>query len=271
MCRAVGEGSAAVARALRGALARPLRDRPPLADDEPRRVDLGGERQPSAVRRPGDLADPTVLARSCHSDRSRTRQVEDGDAGRRIVVGWIGPDERQRPPIRREARLGIARQPVGQLARPRDLAPGAQVDREQVPDVADPLDRAANHDRRPTVERQVEFLDDDHASEVGWSHRAARRHARQGSGDGVLRGRPLRGSGGSVPSAGCRIADRRLIRRERPARAPSAGSAPTRAPRTRPRRGWPPRPPTRRGPHPRTPSRRRVAGSASGPRCCRRT
>ena len=105
----VGAGDVAGSR--RGRLGGGLRIRSASAtdgrrrpDDEPRRIDLGGEGEAPAVRRPGDLADGAVIAASGRTRRAcRACEVEQADRRRRVVVGRVRPDERERPPIRARA------------------------------------------------------------------------------------------------------------------------------------------------------------------------
>ncbi len=97
----VGPGDPAGARL--GGLGRgtPLRaaagaDRGHRADQEPGRVDFRGVREAAAVGRPRQLGDGAVLGGPREPDAGiRSRDVEQGDRGGRIVVGGVGADERQ--------------------------------------------------------------------------------------------------------------------------------------------------------------------------------
>ena len=85
-------------------------DRP---DEPARRVDLGGERDAGPVRRPGDLAHPAVAAAP---DGAHPAAVDaDQPQGRgRVVVGGVGPDEGDGPPVRRDPRARVADDAAGQ-------------------------------------------------------------------------------------------------------------------------------------------------------------
>ena len=130
------------------------RDRPGLAGDEAGRVDLGGEREAPAVGRPGDLADRAMLAHLRGSRVGRASEVHDHDRRDRVVVGRVGPDEGERVAVRTQPRPRVADRPAGQLARRGDGAPGPQIDREQVADIAVALDRFAAR-RRQSARRRT--------------------------------------------------------------------------------------------------------------------
>src|SRR3954451_21572361 len=143
---------------------------------------------------------------ACHPDALRPPEIEDRDRRDRVVVAWIGPDERDRVTVRADPRLGVSDVPARQRARRRDLTPRAEVDREQMAKVAVALDRAADDDGRPTVEREVELLDHSDRRDVLGRHRATG-HGRQPSGAGTLR---------TCPPAGLSAIDSLSPRRSRP-------------------------------------------------------
>ena len=109
-------------RSIRRARGLSLLGRPDPGDrpDEPaRRVDLRGEGDAGPVRRPGDLADAAVAAAP---DGPHPAAV-DGDqpqGRRRVVVGRVGPDEGDGPPVGRDPRARVADDAAGQDPRPGD-------------------------------------------------------------------------------------------------------------------------------------------------------
>ncbi len=157
------------------------RDRPGLAGDEAGRVDLGGEREAPAVGRPGDLADRAMPAHLRGSRVGRASEVHDHDRRDRVVVGRVGPDEGERVAVRTQPRPRVPDRPAGQLAGRGDGAPGRQIDREQVADIAVALDRPPHDDGSAPIRGQVELLDDDDAADVFWGHAPVCSHARQTS------------------------------------------------------------------------------------------
>ncbi len=174
-----------------GPLARLPADRGHLALEEARRVDLGGERQASPVRRPRQLPDGAMATRLHRPDPVGLSDVQQLQRGRSVVVGGIGADEGQRVAVGAEAWLRVADDPARELARPRERA-ALKVDGEQVAEVAVALDRAADDDRELAVGREIQLLDDDDTSEVLGGHRSAARHGRKRTRDARLPGCPSR-------------------------------------------------------------------------------
>ncbi len=73
----------------------------------------------------------------------------------RVVVGRVGPDEGDGPPVRRDPRARVADDPAGQDPRPGDRgtsAATAQRHGQEGPVIADPVDRSAGP-RRPSSRR----------------------------------------------------------------------------------------------------------------------
>jgi hypothetical protein len=171
-------------------------DRGYRADDEPGRIDFRGEREPSAIGRPGQLGDGPMLAGPREPDaRIGSREVDQGDRRQYVVIRGVGADERQAVTIGAEAGPGVAHDPERHLARPQGRAI-AQSDREEMPVILVALDRAADDDRESAVGREVELLDDDDAADVLRDHRATRWHL-----------------GRVAPAVGCRECHRVVVRR----------------------------------------------------------
>ena len=118
MRRARGDGVSATF-----AFGRAGGDRAGLADDEPRRVDLGGEREAAAVGRPGELADRPVIARSWRAHGvGRALEIEQRDPRGRVVVGRVGADEGERVAVRSRAAAGCPAPRRGSAGAARGIA-----------------------------------------------------------------------------------------------------------------------------------------------------
>ncbi len=146
--------------------------------EEPWRVDLGDERDPLPVRRPGDLADraePTAAAESGDAAVDGHR----GEGRRSVVVERVGADEGERRAVRREPWLAVADHALAERPRSAD-ATTVQRDRDQVAHVFEAAGRAADDDREAAVGAQVELIEHHLAMDVGRSERAFGDHARSG-------------------------------------------------------------------------------------------
>src|SRR6187399_2312047 len=95
------------------------------------------------------------------ADTLRPIEIQDPDGRDRVIVGRVRTDESDRAAIRADARLRVADRAGRELTRPRDRTTGSKVDRVEVTEVAVALDRAADDDRRPPIDREVELFDDD--------------------------------------------------------------------------------------------------------------
>ncbi len=153
------------------------------ADQEPRRIHLGGERQPAPVRRPGHLARRT---------RSRSRAPADPATGRSarrtaraiglLVVGQAA-DERHAPAVRARcaaSRRGRSRRSATSGGWWRGFAPGAATEiqghDQQVRPVPIAPDDPSSHDREAAVGGHVVLVEDDLSPDVRGCHRRALGH-----------------------------------------------------------------------------------------------